>query len=30
MTTRLQRPIFSPEVYAKTCVVDFSVTFTGL
>ena len=30
LTTKLPRPRFSPETYAKTSVIDFTVTFGGL
>jgi len=30
ITTKLPRPRFSPETYAKTSIIDFTVTFGGL
>jgi dynein heavy chain len=30
ITTKLPRPKYSPETYAKTSVIDFTVTFGGL
>ena len=30
ITTKLPRPRYSPETYAKTSIIDFTVTFDGL
>lgn len=30
MTSRLANPLFSPELAAKTTIIDFTVTITGL
>lgn len=30
ITTKLPRPRYSPETYAKTSIIDFAVTFGGL
>jgi len=30
MTSRLSNPRFSPELAAKTTIIDFTVTITGL
>ncbi|KAH0574694.1 Outer-arm dynein gamma [Spironucleus salmonicida] len=30
MTTRLPSPVYTPEMYAKTAIIDFAVSFAGL
>ena len=30
ITTKLPNPKYSPETYAKTSIIDFTVTFGGL